>query len=207
MESNAAQQQVAQTFVMPTGYEHTNDPILMRPVFGADGTMSMNFELHQVYNGAKSEKAGEEKYDTSELCMRRPDKYTKVATRVNDLSRVDFAKYAPLFERFKTQKDSTDTLLVNWQAITPNERLVLESLTIMTVEQLANYEESDLYKLGRDGKDMWERAKRHVATKRKDTKVASSGEVETLQLQIAEKDARLAELEAQFHAKNPKKGA
>lgn len=193
---------------------------LAKPVYGTLNKMYVEFREELVYSGADSEKSDEEIRRPVEVCLIQTDKFSRVPLRVrnkergikSELSPKQEIELAPLYEHFKSQKDSTDTRVGSWEACSDMERSQLNMLGIWSVEQLANFEDAELYRLGPGGKDLRDRALRHVKTK---TRNGASDRIEQLQALLKEKEEhakalaaqqeRIFELEAQLAVKRSKK--
>lgn len=95
------------------------------------------------------------------------------------------------------------TAIRNWPPATPAEVKMLQDLKILTVEDLANANESLLSTIGIGGRQLRERARAWLT-------VAAAGapaeELAALKKQLEEKDARLEELAAQVKALSSDKG-
>lgn len=152
--------------IRPKGFEQTDSPHVMKPTFGSVGSQYVRFHVHLEYSGSDSEAKGIEVKRPIELCEIQNDKFTRVPIRVNDLSPRQKVELAPLYERFKSQKDSNETSIADWEAITDMEKGLLMTSGVYTVEQLDAFGDEELYKLGPSGKDLKLRASRHVRAKR-----------------------------------------
>lgn len=189
--------------VTPTKFEPTGNPLVMRPTYGSIGTQHVRFYTHETYSGSDSEKAQKEVKKQVDICEIQNDKFTKVPIRVNDLSRAQKAILAPLYERFKTQKDSNETQILDWDAVTDNEKIFLGQLGVMTVEQLNSFTGQDVYKLGPGAEELIARAKRHM--KSKEEKNGPTNELALLRKEKEELAARLKRLEDSYMEKEIEK--
>lgn len=203
-------------FVRPTDYLKTEHAEVLRPVFGSIGAQHVRFEVAQEYSGADSLAANREVRRPVEVCLIQNDRFSTAALRVgrppdpskpgdigitSELSHEQQVVLAPVYERFKTQRESSETDIVGWDVVTDMERRLLVKQGIWTVEQLASFSDQDLFRLGPGGKDLRERAKRHVTTKQEAAAPDYSAELEQLRSEKSELAERLARLEAAHWAK------
>lgn len=157
-----------------------------KPVFGSLDSLFCEFRVHQEFSEADSRKAGKEVKKEVEVLLIHTDRFSVVPKRVgspdskmpSELTPEMQFKTAALYERFKTQKNSTDTLIYEWEALSSMEKSQLISLGIMTVEQLHKMPKHELYRLGSGGLALWERAERHVKTKKENDPSESRRELE-----------------------------
>lgn len=165
----------------PTGFAD-----VLKPVFGSLDNLYCEFRIHKEFSNAESKLAGKEVQREMEVLMIQTDRFSRVPLKVGDPAKGIVGELTPemqfktaeLYERFKTQKDSTDTLIYHWEAVSDMEKGQLASLGIYTVEQLHKMPEADIFRLGPGGKDLWERAGRHVATKKENDVGESRRELE-----------------------------
>jgi hypothetical protein len=159
-----------------SNFQATSDASVYKPIYGSLGSMFAEFRVHEEYLGGESARVGREVKRPVEIVIIQSDKFSRVPKRVgnwetgeaSELSRKEQIDLAPLYERFKAQKDSTDTNILNWEAVTDMEKGHLAQLGIWTVEQLHNMQEHERFRLGPGWKDLHDRAVRHIATKRGD---------------------------------------
>lgn len=185
--------------VQASSFQQTQNPLIMKPVFGSMGTQTVRFHNHKIYNATKSKAENKEAFDTIELCEIRNDAYCKVPLRVktrdggSELSREQQTMLAGLYERFKSQRESGETSIMDWEAIEEGDRSQLAQLGIFSVEQLFAHREHELYKLGPGGEELHERAARHMNSKMEEKKKLDA--IEELALIRAEKEQLAAERE------------
>lgn len=74
---------------------------------------------------------------------------------------------APLYERFKEQRGSTDASIYTWQAVNDADKGFLASLGIYTVEQLYHTPKERRAAFGPGGEELWERSERFMKAKQK----------------------------------------
>lgn len=86
----------------------------------------------------------------------------------SELSQEQQRSLAPLYERFKEQKGSTDTHINQWQAVSDGDRAFLGSLGIFTIEQLYHTPEEKRHQFGPGGQELWERSQRFMKAKLKE---------------------------------------
>lgn len=130
-----------------------------------------------------------------------------------ELSKKQEVELAGLYERFRTQKDSTDKSIFDWEAVNTMERGFLAQCGVFTVEQLFHTPQEQRYQFGPGGEDLWIRAERYMKAKQGSASMPAEIREELAALRAererqaktnAERDAeylkmqeRLAELEAQ----------
>lgn len=148
-----------------TGFGDGGHQQVLKPTFGTVGSQYVRFRQHFKYCGAASEEQRKEVYASIDVCEIHNDKFTKAVIRVKDLSPKQRVELAQLYERFKTQKDSTETEVISWDAATEMEKALMISVGAYTVESVHATPESEAYKFGPDYKDLKERARRHVERK------------------------------------------
>lgn len=197
-------------FVAPNiKLQSTNNPLVLKPTFGSIGSQYVRFELHEVYDASKSDVADIEVKEQIEICLIQNDKFTRCPIRIKDLSPAQRVALAPLYERFKTQKDSKDTAIFDWDAISDLDKTLLASVGVFTVEQLESFKEEEAYKIGPAHKELRAKAARHLKTKRmNDPEWKDREQKEELALLRKEKEelaARLAKLEEDYFAREAAK--
>lgn len=195
--------------VKPTGFQDTDNALIKKPTFGSIGTQYVRFEDHFEFDEKKSAELGREVKNKVELCLIQNDKFTRCPVRVNDLSLPQRVALASLYERFKTQKDSKETPVFEWDAVSDIEKTLLATCGVFTVEQLDKFIEEDAYKLGPSAKSLRERAHRHMVTKNANdpdfkAKEAAS-EMALLRKEKEEQAARIKVLEEKMFAREAEK--
>lgn len=149
----------------PESFQNTANPGVKKPLYGSLGTQHVEFMTHRKYSGKKTKEQGQEAYDEIDVLMIRNDKFSRVPKRMNELTHQQKMALAPLYERFKEGKDSTDTNILNWGAASNEEKAHLGNIGVWTVEQIAAFADHELTRLGPDGKDLRRRARLHVKAK------------------------------------------
>lgn len=152
-------------FQIPTLGHSTGSQGTLKGVVGNIGHQSVRFEVHKVFNEALSAKTGLEVRDEIPLALFKNDAFNEVPVRVKDLSKKQIEDTQDLYNRFMLQKDSTDTVILEWDAIDERDRRRLDGQDIRSVEQLANWPEAQIFQLGPGGRDLVAKAKRHVLSK------------------------------------------
>lgn len=208
-------------FARPTGYAETEHSGVLKPVFGSIGAQHVRFEMASEYSGVDSLLAGKEVRRPIEVCLIQNDRFCTVPLRVgrppdpdksgdvgiaSELSHDQQVVLAPIYERFRTQKESDETDIIGWDVITDMERRLLIKHTVWTVEQLAAFSDEDLFRLGPSGKDLRERAKRHVRSKVEAKVPDYSAELDQLRSEKTELAERLERLEAAYHEREQVQG-
>lgn len=143
----------------------TQSPHIMKPVFGTINQQFVQFSVEYMYNEQKSKELNYEHMDAIEICEITNDPKCTVKHTVGNLNAWQRQAFAELYARFKDQKDSLDTEIHAWVAIKPSEKALLEHCGYRTVEQLANAAQEYVARLGPSGKELQERAVKHVNTK------------------------------------------
>lgn len=178
--------------VKPEAFEKTGSPNVLRPTYGSLGSMFAEFKVHERYSGKLSQQTGTETTQPIEVCIIQTDRFSRVPKRVTELSRKESIDLAPLYERFKSQQGSTDTSILEWNAVSDVEKVHLGQLGIWSVEQLHNLPEHERYRLGPGGNELWVRAERHVLGK--EAKVAKETAEAKKELHLlAEENKKLRE--------------
>lgn len=176
---------IPEGFIMPTmGSSIGSNVMKVMPapeaVAGASGTMSAEIRRHKEFNAKRTSELGNlpgEMSDDIELVLIKTDKFTTVPLRAsnltdpkvpfyNELSIQQQIELAELRERFRNNQHGSDTPVAMWDALAVNEQMQLINMGVMYVEQLAAYKEHEYYKLGNGGKELVERAQRHVGAKK-----------------------------------------
>lgn len=205
---------IAEGFILPTGHSQTDNPVLRKPSFGNIGSQSAEFRTVRQFSGKLTGEAGREVYNDKDVCIIKNDKFCSAAILYSDLSYQQREDLAAAYDAFKNEKESNDTRIIDWQAITDQEKGSLLAAGVFTVEQLFAYEASEINKLGPNGQNLKARADMHMATKREEAQSSIAPEIQLLMREKAlEKEraedkekayfaaqARIAELEAQLRS-------
>jgi hypothetical protein len=184
--------------VEPKEYVSTGQPNVLRPVYGSSKNMNVSIETLRVYNEDQSEKTGKEVYEDVTVAMIRTDKYSCVPVRVSQLSREMTRDLAHLIEAHKEQKDVDELRIMDWQAISSQDKKFILDMQVYTVNQLSYFPKTEAYKLGPMGARLIELAERHVETNAKEKREKEESletvkvlraELEALKNQLAAKEA------------------
>lgn len=194
-------------FIIPTTGISTGNAGILKAVTGAIGTQAVRFYVHKVYNAKKSEELGYEFYDDVELCGFKNDKYAETAIMVKDLSMKQKMDTARIYERFKTQKDSTDTPLEKWAVISESQKAFYLQMGIHSVEQLASFQEHELFRLGPDGKNVRDLALRHINGKELKKQEDRNKEMELVIKENRVMSEKIKKLEEAYFASQAEKAA
>lgn len=195
----------SELIIEPTKFENTSNPHVLKPVYGSMKGVTAQFCIHDEYSGSASEKEGIEVRRPVELCMIRTDKFSNIPLRMNELSPQQKIDLASLYERFKKQASSTETNVLEWDAVSDQERVHLGSLGCWTVEQLYNTPKEERYKFGPGGDDLWNRADRHMKAKGKDPASEQRKELDLVLEENKKLSARMKELEEKYFAEQMKR--
>ena len=166
--------------------------------------------------------------DEIELVLITADKYTKVPLRAsnlttpkarftNELSLEQQMQLAELREKFRQNEHGSDTPVALWDALNVAEQMQLVNLGVHYVEQLANFKDHEIYKLGNGGEDLVKRARRHMDGKRPDksddferqmsalmdARQKETARADEMEKRYLEMQARLAALETEPTKKKP----
>lgn len=152
-------------FKLPTLGEGTTHNGVLKAVAGSVGAQATRFFVHRLYDAKATELEKREVLTPHEMVGFRNDPFAEFTCKVKDMTPKQKLVTQQLYERFKSQKDSTDTPVEVWDAISEWEKVQLIQSGILTVEQITAYQDHELYKLGPGGKDLRERAKWHVNAK------------------------------------------
>lgn len=196
--------------IKPVSFEQTLQPGVLKPTYGSLGSQYVRFHVHKEYNGADSTVAGKEVYRPIEVCEFQNDRFTRCPIRVKDLSAKQKVELAPIYERFRTQKESDETAVTEWDAVTDLEKGFLMTAGVYTVEQLGKFEDTELHRLGPGGTDLRLRARRHMRTK-EDAKPKAADELKNeialLRAEKEDQNARMKALEEKFFKQEAEKAA
>lgn len=181
--------------VKPQTFEKTGNPNVLNPTYGSVGSMHVEFRVHKKYSGADSAKANKEVRRETEICLFQADKFSRVPKKVSELSTKEQIALAPIYERFKTQSESNETSIFEWEAATQMEKAHLGQMGIWSVEQLAAMPEHERYRLGPGGADLHARSERHMATKKEDSQEEQKKEMALVMEENKKLSERLKALE------------
>jgi len=140
----------------------------------------------------KSVELGLEVNDSVEFISKFIDAHTVLA---RPLTEKDKYEYPALYERFKRNLGSEDLEIPEWKAISSGDVAFLAQKGIHTVGQLANHSEEEAARLGRTGKELWEKARRYEKAKTKNKQVDVENVVGELKARNELLEERLARLE------------
>lgn len=193
-------------FRMPDVGQQTITPGVLKAVSGSLGALPVRVYKHREYDDLNSALSGVETQREIVMIGIKTDRYTEVAIAEHDLDYKKRAELAPLLDRFYTQRDTHETLVEMWEAISESERVVLGSLGIQSVEQLAATPDGLLSRLGKLGQGLKEKAVRHLAGKAKSDEAQERAEEMRLLREENERlAARMAELEKLAFASHEEK--
>ena len=177
---------VPEGFIMPTMGPSLGAGVIKampsaEAISGAVGTMLAEIKRHKEFNSKRTQELVDanlpgEMSDEIELVLFTTDKFSKTPLRAsclsdpgrkfyNELSTQQQIQLAELRERFRKNEHGGDTPISLWDALSTTERGQLVAMGILYVEQLAAYQEHEVYKLGNGGAEWVKRAQRHVAGK------------------------------------------
>lgn len=194
---------IPENLVMPVKYAGKEGEVVRAAVFGNDADVGIRFFIHSEFRPAKSEIVGYDVWEDVEMIEFFVDKLTRISLMVTNEHR---RKYAELYNRFKQGLGSSGTMISSWNQITPSERNMFEAQGIITVEQLAEVQDSRLAALPYGTKEAREKAKKHVEAQSGKLNAEKYGDtILELQRKLAQVEAReAARLEAE-EAKPSKK--
>lgn len=184
----------------------TDTPNVLKPTAGSMGSLRAKFDIARIYSGKDSERMNKEVYKEVELCYIAADEFSDVPLRVGsqdgriacELSEQQLHDLAPLRERFLQQKDSTDTMIFDWEALSDSEKVRLGKSGIWSVEQIFNLPAEQRFRLGPGADDLYQRAERHMVTKKENSPDEAKKELELLREQRERDARRMADLEAKM---------
>ena len=178
-------------FVMPDSkLLDPNKVGYQKPVYGNVGAQYVEFSTHSRFSGVDSLDQNKEVYRKVDICKIRNDKQSVAVIRVNDLTPKQKREMAGIYEQWMTQKDSTDTRIMQWEAISEDDKAFLIQAGVQTVEQLNAFEGEDIFRLGPVAKEFKAAATRHLITKNGDKKAEQSEDIKL----ILEENRKLREL-------------
>lgn len=175
-------------------FKDTSNPLVKKPVVGSAKGMYTRFEIHKEYSGEASKEAGKESFRPIEVCRIRTDRFSEPAIMVKDLSVEQKMSLAQLYEQFKSQKNSSETSIFEWQAISDQDKAFLGGAGIFTVEQLASLEKEQRYTLGINAEEYHQKANMHLITKN-ETNEFGNAQIQALLREKEEMAARLKRFE------------
>ena len=219
-------------------FQPTQFADVLKPVFGSLDNLHCEFRVHQEHHEGDSRKAGKEVKREKEVLLVQTDRFSRVPLAVGSAGHYEVdkdgkevlvgfvasemtqemqMKTAELYERFRSQKASTDTLIFDWEAISDMEKGLLAQSGIYTVEQLFATPEHQRFKLGPAHKDLWERAARHVKSKKENDVNETKREMELVleenrrirekqeetERRYFEMQSKIAEMEKQTERRKP----
>lgn len=192
---------IAEGLILPTSHSHTDNPGLRKPSFGNIGSQSVEFRTIREFSGKLTGEVGKEVYNDKDVCIIKNDKFCSAAILYSDLSYQQREDLANAYDAFKSEKESTDTRIIEWQAITDQEKGSLLAAGIFTVEQLQAFNASEMHKLGPNAQSLKARADMHLATKREEARSSIDPEIQLLMQEKAlEKERAEAQEQAYFAA-------
>lgn len=152
-------------FRMPTEGEGTTHQGVLKAVTGAIGTQAARFFIHKLYDARATVMEQREVLKAHEMVGFRNDPFSEYTCKIKDMTDRQKFSTQKLYERFKTQQETDETPLETWDAISEREKVQLIQSGILTVDQIAAYQDHELYKLGPGGKDLRTKATWHVNAK------------------------------------------
>lgn len=175
----------------------------VNPVFGTVNGQYVRFFMFQVYNEQRSLADGVERMDDIEMVEIINDKLNKCHLRVSEMNRRQREQYAQIYASFKEQKQIEGTLIENWKAVGEYQRSLLIASNVMAVEQLAAMDDGSTNRLGPDGIDLRDKARRHVAGKKElDKSAERQKELEMMRLELEKQsEDKMKKQEAYFERK------
>lgn len=184
---------------------------VQKAVAGSVGSMYAEFRVHEEYSGADSILQDREVKRPVEICLIKTDRFSVVPLRVgklptaedrrmirSEMTRQQEIDLSPLYERFRSQRESTDTSIFTWEAVNDMERGHLGGLGVFTVEQLHNTPKEQRYRFGPAGEELWTRADRFIRTKKENDPDEKKKELELLRAEREANGRRIEELERKY---------
>lgn len=120
--------------------------------------------LEELFSNTPAETADEERIRKAALAAMSKANTMSGVVR-SEMSIEQKRALAPLYERFKEQKGSTDTHINTWQALNDGDRAFLGGLGIFTIEQLYHTPADRRNQFGPGGQELWERSERFMKAK------------------------------------------
>lgn len=181
-------------FIIPDVGNTTAQKGVLNAVVGSRGTQLVRFFMHKEYDDKSSRALGKEVFKPIEMVAFKNDQYSEYTCRVEDMTEEQRIGTAELYQRFLEQKDSNETAIEAWELVSEGERNSLLRQGYKTVEQIAAHGEHELYRLGVSGRELRDRALRHVMAKEENNKRDVAAEMRAIVEQnklIAEENANL----------------
>lgn len=156
-------------------FEATQFGDVRRSVAGSMDDIFVQYKVHEEYSPLLSKLTGEEVRVQKEILEVQTDKFSRVPLAVGttdgkvacEIPSDIKLRTAELYERFRGHVGSKDTMVADWEAVTDQEKGLLFQVGCYTVEQLHSTPKEQLYKFGAAGPELWDRADRHMKTKKK----------------------------------------
>lgn len=197
---------VPSNFVIPTIGDPTGSSGVLKAVSGASGTQTIKFFIGQEYDGNASKEADMEVFRPVEMVCFKNDPLSEYHCRVKDMTQEQRLKAGALYERFKSQKESTDTPIEAWEQINEAEKVSLLRQDYVTVEQVASFEDHEVYRLGIDGKNLRDKARRHVKGKNHVKEQQFSDEMKAILEENRKLKSEMEEAHSRYLAEQAKLG-
>lgn len=177
---------VPEGFIMPTLGTQVSGHVLKAvpsadAISGVMGTMVAEVRRHRELNAKRTQELIESNLpgdmrDDIEIILIKTDKFSTVPLRASnlsdptapfncELSREQQIALAELRERFRKNEHGCDMPIANWDCLNVSEQMHLINMGVLYVEQLAAYQDNEIYKLGNGGAELVKRAKRFVEAK------------------------------------------
>lgn len=195
--------------VNATSFADTLDSALVKkPAFGNLGSLRVEVRTHEEYLGVESAREKKEVVRKTDIFLIKADQFSNVPKRFGELNPMERVELQPIYDRFKEQRDSSDTAIVDWQAISESERLLLMAQGFHSVEQIVALPVEQHYKLGHGAEDLYGRARQHMAAKMEKRNTSDNEKVQHLLAEVARLSRENEEIrngEFERHAAKAKK--
>lgn len=193
------------SFQIPTAYSMQDGVAVPRAYEGHNKGSNYRFYTIEQVNKVKSDEAGYEVKDIIEIVEFKNDSKCSPAHRI-DASL--FSMHPEILGDYAKWKEGIATGVTevkNWDAISTSEMGLLISRGFTSVEHIATTSDQELMVLGLGWKDYKIKAQQHMKAKdRVKNGIAEKEELTQVQVELAKRDAEIAELKAMVMALAPK---
>lgn len=189
-----------QEYSDPIQWAPTGTAEVKRAVYGNKGDVFVRFFMHQEPREHLSKELGYQYSDPIEMIEKIPDGKTVVHRMVTEADKREFPE---LYHRFTNSLESVGTMIENWGEIQLADRIELQRHGFRTVDQVAEASDDRMARVGRDAKELRNKAIRFV--KARDNKVSAdeiAGMVSQLTQQMAELKAQNDMLKIQLETRS-----
>lgn len=192
-------------FQVPSEFNIGNGVATPKAYAGHNQRSNYYFYTIEEVNRKKSDEAGFEVKDVTEICEFKNDAKCSPAHRIDASLFEMHPEILADYQRWKQGKVSDVTEVRNWDALSVGEMGNLIATGFYSVEQVASSSDTELMVLGLGWKDVKMKADQHMKKKMRDRQgIQENLELSQMQKELAVRDEQLAELRAMVEALAPK---